>query len=128
MRSTNASPCSRYEPTPEDPWDLRKVAHLHRRAGFGATRAELGENGSGGTDHGTAAPVFLLGRPVEPGLHGPYPDLARLEDGDPVHAVDFRSVHAALLDRWLEVPHPVVLGTRFEPMPVLPRRRAEAPG
>jgi uncharacterized protein (DUF1800 family) len=32
---------ARYEPTPDDPWDLRKVAHLHRRAGFGATRAEL---------------------------------------------------------------------------------------
>jgi uncharacterized protein (DUF1800 family) len=32
---------SAYEPTPADPWDLRKVAHLHRRAGFGATRAEL---------------------------------------------------------------------------------------
>jgi uncharacterized protein (DUF1800 family) len=30
-----------FEPTPDDPWDLRKVAHLHRRAGFGATRAEL---------------------------------------------------------------------------------------
>jgi uncharacterized protein (DUF1800 family) len=37
----NASPWVRYEPTPDDPWDLRKVAHLHRRAGFGATRAEL---------------------------------------------------------------------------------------
>jgi uncharacterized protein (DUF1800 family) len=30
-----------FEPTPGDPWDVRKVAHLHRRAGFGATRAEL---------------------------------------------------------------------------------------
>jgi uncharacterized protein (DUF1800 family) len=30
-----------YQPKPDDPWDLRKVAHLHRRAGFGATRAEL---------------------------------------------------------------------------------------
>jgi uncharacterized protein (DUF1800 family) len=30
-----------FVPTPDDPWDLRKVAHLHRRAGFGATRAEL---------------------------------------------------------------------------------------
>jgi uncharacterized protein (DUF1800 family) len=39
--STTGSPWSRYEPTPDDPWDLRKVAHLHRRAGFGATRAEL---------------------------------------------------------------------------------------
>ena len=39
--SKTASPWSRYEPTPDDPWDVRKVAHLHRRAGFGATRAEL---------------------------------------------------------------------------------------
>src|SRR5262249_31538946 len=36
-----ASPWSPYEPTPDDPWDLRKVAHLHRRAGFGATWSEL---------------------------------------------------------------------------------------
>jgi uncharacterized protein (DUF1800 family) len=40
-RSTTASPWARYEPTPDEPWDLRKVAHLHRRAGFGATRADL---------------------------------------------------------------------------------------
>jgi uncharacterized protein (DUF1800 family) len=39
-RSINDSPWARYEPTPDEPWDLRKVAHLHRRAGFGATRAE----------------------------------------------------------------------------------------
>ena len=39
-RTTDA-PWSRYEPSPDDPWDLRKAAHLHRRAGFGATRAEL---------------------------------------------------------------------------------------
>jgi len=41
MESPNASPWSRYNPAPDDPWDLRKVAHLHRRAGFGPTRAEL---------------------------------------------------------------------------------------
>ncbi len=79
----------------------------------------LGENGSGGTDHGTAAPVFLLGQPVKAGLHGPYPDLTRLEDGDPIHAVDFRRVYATLLDRWLGVPHRDVLGAAFEPMGVL---------
>ena len=38
---SNQSPWSPYDPTPADPWSLRKVAHLHRRAGFGATRAEL---------------------------------------------------------------------------------------
>ncbi|HEV3136966.1 MAG TPA: DUF1800 domain-containing protein [Pirellulales bacterium] len=37
----NTEPWAPYEPTPDDPWDLRKVAHLHRRAGFGATWAEL---------------------------------------------------------------------------------------
>jgi uncharacterized protein (DUF1501 family) len=76
----------------------------------------LGENGSGGTDHGTAAPVFLLGRPVKPGLHGPYPDLTHLDDGDPRHAIDFRAIYAAVLDQWLSVPHREVLGATFEPL------------
>jgi uncharacterized protein (DUF1501 family) len=79
----------------------------------------LGENGSGGTDHGTAAPVFLLGRPVKAGLHGPYPDLTRLDDGDPRHAIDFRAIYAAVLDQWLGVPHREVLGAAFEPAAVL---------
>jgi uncharacterized protein (DUF1800 family) len=30
-----------YVPTASDPWDMKKVAHLHRRAGFGASWAEL---------------------------------------------------------------------------------------
>ena len=34
-------PWAPYEPSPKEPWDLRKVAHLHRRAGFGANWAEL---------------------------------------------------------------------------------------
>jgi uncharacterized protein (DUF1501 family) len=79
----------------------------------------LGENGSGGTDHGTAAPVFLLGRPVKAGLHGPYPDLTRLDDGDPRHAIDFRAIYAAVLDQWLGVPHREVLGAAFGPAGVL---------
>src|SRR4051812_26467824 len=41
MPPLTRSPWARYEPSADDPWDLRKVAHLHRRAGFGATRAEL---------------------------------------------------------------------------------------
>jgi uncharacterized protein (DUF1800 family) len=34
-------PWAPYRPTDKDPWDTAKAAHLHRRAGFGATRAEL---------------------------------------------------------------------------------------
>src|SRR5256885_12714959 len=49
------------------------------------------ENGSAGTDHGTAAPVFVLGPRVRPGVHGPNPNLQDLDDGDPRHAIDFRS-------------------------------------
>jgi uncharacterized protein (DUF1501 family) len=79
----------------------------------------LGENGSAGTDHGTAAPVFLLGWPVKGGLYGPHPDLTHLEDGDPRHAVDFRRIYATLLQDWLGVSAPLVLGARFEAMQLL---------
>jgi uncharacterized protein (DUF1501 family) len=79
----------------------------------------LSENGSAGTDHGTAAPVFLLGQPVKPGLHGPYPDLTHLDDGDPRHAIDFRRIYATILDRWLGVPHQQILGAPFEPLAAL---------
>jgi uncharacterized protein (DUF1501 family) len=80
----------------------------------------LGENASGGTDHGTAAPVFLLGNPVKPSVQGPYPDLAHLDDeGDPRHAIDFRRVYATVLDGWLGVSAAKILGTGFEPMPLL---------
>jgi uncharacterized protein (DUF1800 family) len=49
-RSNTTSPWVRYEPTPDDPWDIRKVAHLHRRAGFGATLAELLRDVEAGAD------------------------------------------------------------------------------
>ena len=76
----------------------------------------LRENASSGTDHGTAAPVFVLGRPVHGGLHGPYPDLARLHDGDPKHAIDFRQVYATVLERWLGLPVEGSLGECFKPL------------
>ncbi len=81
----------------------------------------LRENASGGTDHGTAAPVFVLGRPVHGGLHGPYPDLAHLDDGDPKHAIDFRQIYATVLERWLSLPAEAALG---EPLKSLPLFRA----
>jgi uncharacterized protein (DUF1501 family) len=101
--------------------DLEKAGESERVVVlvFSEFGRRLTENGSAGTDHGTAAPVFLLGRPVKGGLHGAYPDLTQLDDGDPRHAVDFRRVYATLLDRWLDVPHRQVLGAAFEPMPFL---------
>jgi Protein of unknown function (DUF1800) len=41
MKTIDSTAWAPFVPTPDDPWDLRKVAHLHRRAGFGARRAEL---------------------------------------------------------------------------------------
>ncbi len=78
----------------------------------------LQENASAGTDHGTSAPVFLLGRPVQGGVHGPYPDLGRLVDGDPKHAIDFRQVYATVLQRWLKLPVETSLGEAFDPLPL----------
>jgi uncharacterized protein (DUF1501 family) len=54
------------------------------------------QNASGGTDHGTAAPQFVMGGKVKGGLHGVYPSLADLQDGDLKHTIDFRSVYAAM--------------------------------
>ena len=80
----------------------------------------LGENASGGTDHGTAAPVFLLGQAVRPGAHGPYPNLRDLDaGGDPKHALDFRQIYATLLDRWLDCSSQAVLGEKFAHLPLL---------
>ena len=53
-------------------------------------------NASGGTDHGSAAPQFILGGGVKGGLYGVYPSLADLQDGDLKHTVDFRSVFASV--------------------------------
>src|SRR5262245_7307563 len=43
MRSTIPNQLEPYTPSPADPWDRRKVAHLYRRAAFGASWAELEE-------------------------------------------------------------------------------------
>jgi len=59
------------------------------------------QNASGGTDHGAAAPQFVLGGGVKGGLYGAYPSLADLQDGDLKHGIDFRAVFATVArDCW----------------------------
>jgi len=72
------------------------------------------ENGSGGTDHGTAAPMFVFGKGLRGGLYGQQPSLTELTDGDLKHAIDFRSVYATVLDRWLGADPQRILGYNFE--------------
>jgi len=77
------------------------------------------ENGSRGTDHGAAAPMFMVGRPVMPGIHGGPPDLANLVQGDVPHHLDFRRVYATLLDNWLGIDSTPILGPGYTPLPIL---------
>lgn len=77
------------------------------------------ENGSGGTDHGKAAPMLLIGKRVKGGIHGPKPDLANLNDGDVMFHTDFRQVYATTLDQWMGIDSGKVLGEAFTHVPVL---------
>lgn len=77
------------------------------------------ENKSQGTDHGAAAPLFLLGKTVKGGVFGPAPRLDELDHGDLAWKVDFRSVYATVLERWMGVPAEPALGGKFEPIAAL---------
>jgi len=71
------------------------------------------QNASGGTDHGTAAPMYLVGDMVKPGLLGTHPSLTRLDDGDLVFNVDFREIYTGVLEDWMGAPAEKILGSRF---------------
>lgn len=76
-------------------------------------------NGSNGTDHGTAAPVFAAGAPVKGGFYGDEPSLTDLDSGDLKFTTDFRSVYATLLEDLIGVESKASLGTSFKPVPFL---------
>jgi len=77
------------------------------------------ENGSRGTDHGSGAPMILVGGRVRSGVVGEHPSLSSLEDGNLRHHTDFRQVYATILDRWLGVPSRQVLGQEYRAVDVL---------
>ncbi len=72
------------------------------------------ENGSKGTDHGAAAPMFLVGAKVKAGPVGKHPSLTDHSMGNLKHTLDFRQVYAAVLDKWLGVSSKEVLGQEFK--------------
>ena len=77
------------------------------------------ENESKGTDHGTAAPLFVLGSRVKPGLHGSAPSLAIDHHDDLKFSTDFRQVYATVLDQWLGCRTAAVLGRDYQPLSFL---------
>ncbi len=78
----------------------------------------VAENASGGTDHGAAAPLFVVGPKVKAGLIGELPSLApeQLVNGDLKYHTDFRCLYAGLLEGWLQTPSAPILGRAFAPL------------
>jgi uncharacterized protein (DUF1501 family) len=75
------------------------------------------ENGSLGTDHGTATPMFLFGKHVTGGFFGQPPSLTDLDDGNLRMTNDFRRVYATVIKEWLGYDDTAaVLKGRFEPL------------
>jgi uncharacterized protein (DUF1501 family) len=77
------------------------------------------ENGSLGTDHGTATPMFIVGKRVKGGFYGRPPSLTDLDDGNLKMTTDFRSVYATMIREWLGYNDTeAVLKGRFDPLPM----------
>jgi uncharacterized protein (DUF1501 family) len=68
------------------------------------------QNASNGTDHGTANNMFIIGGGLkERGLLNDNPDLSKLQDGDLQYQVDFKSVYATMLNKWLGADDKAIL-------------------
>ena len=77
----------------------------------------VAENNGRGTDHGTAAPVYVIGNKIKGGLYGDHPSLVDLDQGDLKYHIDFRSVYATVLDKWLAADSRQVLGANYDQLP-----------
>ncbi|MEQ8303896.1 MAG: DUF1501 domain-containing protein [Cyclobacteriaceae bacterium] len=73
------------------------------------------QNGSGGTDHGKANNVFVLGGNLKkPGVYNDLPSLSKLDQGDLKHSIDFREVYSTILKKWLDADSANILGGDFD--------------
>jgi uncharacterized protein (DUF1501 family) len=75
----------------------------------------VSENGSSGTDHGTANNVFMVGGALKKaGIYNAGPDLSNLDtNGDLQFSVDYRSIYATVLNNWLQVSDEKILNQSF---------------
>lgn len=78
----------------------------------------VAENGSRGTDHGTAAPLFVFGKSVTGGIIGGNPNLGNLDkNGDLFHQYDYRQIYSSILQDHLGLSKDkarLILGKDFE--------------
>ncbi|USN98475.1 MAG: DUF1501 domain-containing protein [Phycisphaeraceae bacterium] len=101
--------------------DLKQQGNADRvlAMSFSEFGRRAAQNASGGTDHGTAAPMFLFGPMVNAGVMNPHPSLTDLDSGDLKYTVDFRTVYAAILENWMKADSTLVLEQRYKPAPVI---------
>ncbi len=77
------------------------------------------QNASAGTDHGTAAPVYLFGPMLKAGVLGDHPSLRDLDEGDLKYKIDFRCVYAGILESWMKADSKAILEGKYQPAPIL---------
>ena len=103
--------------------DLKSQGNLERVLvlTFSEFGRRVAENASQGTDHGAAAPLFVIGSQVRAGLLGKAPSLAPADlfQGDVQFTTDFRNIYAGVLEHWLQTNSRAVLGRQFEPLPLV---------
>ena len=104
---------------------MQDLANIHQQDNVVVmTFSEFGrrvkQNGSNGTDHGTAEPMFIIGNKVQGGLYGTYPSLSDLDNnGDLKFNADFRSVYAGILKDVVGADPAPILGGSFDPIDVV---------
>lgn len=79
------------------------------------------QNAANGTDHGTANNVFIIGENLKKnGIYNEGPNLADLdENGDLKYSVDFRSIYATILNKWMQVDDKTILNNNFDKLTFL---------
>lgn len=104
---------------------LKQTGHYERTCimTFSEFGRRVEENASGGTDHGEAAPMFVLGGGVKPGVVGAAPTLRQLHRGDVPFEIDFRTVYASVLKHWLGADARAILKGNFRPLPIFKKSR-----
>ncbi len=95
--------------------DIEQQGNADRLLSFGFSEfgRRVAENASGGTDHGVAGQIYVFGNKIKPGLHGEQPSLTDLDQGDLKHSIDFRSVYATVIEKWLGAKSQPILGRAY---------------
>ena len=101
--------------------ELKAIGHSSRvtTMAFSEFGRRVRQNASGGTDHGTAGPLFMFGEHIKSGLLGSHPSLTKLDQGDLIYNLDFRHIYADVLGNWLKMDAAAALGQAFKPAGII---------